>query len=109
MGDFKSSFGTPTRLRPRRAAWSALALALLGAGAAIAQQDSVDVSSYPPEAQRDYQVFAAKCSRCHALSRPLRASYRTDRQWQDVITRMARLPGAGLSREDQAASVRFLV
>jgi cytochrome c2 len=70
---------------------------------------SVDVSGYPRDAQKQYTVFAAKCSRCHDLNRALTARYTTPAQWKDLVERMARRPGAGISPRDRAAITSFLV
>jgi hypothetical protein len=89
----------------------------LGAGAALCglsglmaqQSGSVDVSNFPGEVQKQYGVFAAKCSRCHDLSRPLTARYSSPVQWKDLVDRMARRPGAGISPRDRATITAFLV
>src|SRR5687768_6737080 len=83
---------------------------LVGLSELAAQQSAaVDVSGYPPEVQKQYRVFVEKCSRCHDLSRPLTARYTTDAQWRDMVARMARKPGAGISRRDQGECTAFLV
>ena len=58
---------------------------------------TVDVSGYPSDVQKRHKLFAAKCSRCHDLSRALTARYTTPAQWKDLVERMARRPGAGIS------------
>src|SRR5439155_1303913 len=84
--------------------------AMIGLTGLRAQQTgSVDVSGYPPEVQKQYRLFADKCSRCHDLSRPLAARYTTEAQWRDLVSRMARRPGAGISRRDQDQITAFLV
>lgn len=94
--------------------WTRLGLGMgaLGFGlSGLSAQTSgaVDVSHYPPDVQKQYRVFAAKCSRCHDLSRPLSAKYTTEAQWQAMVARMARKPGAGISPKDQATITSFLV
>lgn len=69
---------------------------------------SLDVSGYPPEQQRRYKLFVEKCSRCHDLSRPLTARY-SDAGWRDLVQRMARKPGANISRRDQQQIAEFLI
>lgn len=88
-----------------------LTLCLIGglAGKAGAQGKEVDVSAYPAEVQKAYRVFNTKCSRCHATSKPLAASYSTDQEWQGVIRRMARMPGAAISPAEQDDIRKFLV
>ncbi len=73
------------------------------------QSDKVDVAGYPPEVQQQYKLLEQKCSRCHDLSRPLTAKYTSEAQWHEMVARMARKPGAGISRKDQAEITAFLV
>jgi hypothetical protein len=96
------------------ARWSGLGLAVGAVGLVLSglgaqPSGTPDVGSYPPEVQKQYKVFAQKCSRCHDLSRPLNAKYSTEAQWRDMVARMARKPGAGISPKDQAAVTSFLV
>src|SRR3954468_8764748 len=87
-----------------------VAVFTVGLSAIWAQQSgSVDVSGYPPEVQKQYKTFAEKCSKCHDLSRPLTAKYTTEAQWRDMVARMARKPGASISRKDQGDITSFLV
>src|ERR1041385_5619666 len=72
------------------------------------QSGSIDVSGYPPEVQKQYKTFAEKCSKCHDLSRPLTAKYTTEAQWREMVSRMARKPGASISRKDQGEITKFL-
>jgi hypothetical protein len=85
-------------------------LLALGIVAPLYSQEgaTLDVSGYPAEHQRNYKVFAEKCSRCHDLSRPLTVKY-TDAGWRDLVTRMARKPGAGISRREQQQITAFLI
>lgn len=92
-----------------RAGLGLAALGLAFAGMGAQPSGDPDVSSYPPEVQKEYQVFADKCSRCHDLSRPLNAKYTTEAQWREVVGRMARKPGAGISPKQQTQITQFLV
>lgn len=97
----------------RRPAWlwvGGAALTMLAPLSAVYSQGgaSVDVSGYPAEQQRRYKVFAEKCSRCHDLSRPLTSRY-NDAGWRDLVQRMARRPGANISRRDQQQCSEFLI
>ena len=56
----------------------------------------IDVSSYPPEQQALYPVFAQKCSKCHTLARPINSSMTGD-EWYGYVNRMSRKPGSGIS------------
>jgi hypothetical protein len=73
------------------------------------QSGTIDVSGYPPEVQKQYRVFSDKCSRCHDLARPFTAKYSTEAQWRDLVARMARKPGGGISPKDQKDITAFLV
>lgn len=70
--------------------------------------EAMDPAAMPSTVQSDYQVFATKCSKCHALSRPLQAAPMSDEQWSMYVARMRRQPGSGISQEDEAAILRFL-
>jgi Fe2+ transport protein len=101
-----------TRCVPKSAGrsvlWGASLLGLIAAGA-LAQGKDVDVSTYPTEVQKAYRVFASRCSRCHDTSKALAASYSTDKEWQGVIRRMARMSGAAISPAEQDDIRKFLV
>jgi hypothetical protein len=87
----------------------ASAVCTVASGVGAQTSDSLDVSSYPPQVQKQYKLFAEKCSRCHDLSRPLSAKYNTEAQWREMVGRMARKPGAGISPKAQADITSFLV
>lgn len=70
-----------------------LATALLGAGAAIAD---------------DKELFEKKCSICHPLSRPLGATM--DRSgWTATVTRMQKVNGCPITDDEAKAIVDYLV
>lgn len=87
------------------------AAALLGVLSPLAapQSGAGDVSGYPPEVQKQYRVCSQKCSRCHDLSRVFAARYTSEAQWRDLVSRMARKPGASISRKDHDDITAFLV
>jgi hypothetical protein len=104
---------------PRAGAiWAALPQ-LCGAGALLVLScahgtqtrhgDRLDVSSYPPQIQRDYAVFARRCSRCHTLARPLNAHIRDPQHWVRYVTRMRRNPSSGINKQDAALILNFLL
>jgi hypothetical protein len=72
--------------------------------------DGLDVSSLPPDVQRDYAVFANRCSKCHALSRPLALAARedSDEYWARYVEKMRRQPESGISASDGVIVRRFL-
>jgi hypothetical protein len=97
----------------RRALLLLLGLPLLAAGCANMNEnrrgDSVDVSSYPPDIQRAYRVFALRCSRCHTLARPLNARIYDAQHWVRYVARMRRQPGSGIDERNGELILKFLL
>jgi mono/diheme cytochrome c family protein len=52
----------------------------------------------PPLQQTRYELFAQKCSRCHALDRALNAGFSAD-EWDAYLRKKYRRAGAGISRQ----------
>ena len=50
--------------------------------------DQIDVTGYPKAQQENYKVFAAVCSRCHTLARPINSPLVTRADWRRFIERM---------------------
>jgi len=67
----------------------------------------VDVSSYPPEQQKGYKVFADKCSKCHTLARPINTTM-TAPEWSRYVKRMMHKPNSGISDNQGKAIYEFL-
>mgnify|MGYP001603966061 CR=1 FL=1 len=73
--------------------------------------DTVDVSGYPAEQQRNYEVYARACSRCHTLARSINAPYVNEAWWEFYITNMrlrSRLRGERLAPKDIRPVLDFL-
>lgn len=64
---------------------------------------SIDVSGYPAEQRKNYEMYSAKCSKCHPLARSVNARF-TPQEWKRYMKRMIRRPNSGIN-EEQAASV----
>lgn len=68
----------------------------------------VDVSSYPPEEQRNYEVFRRVCSSCHTPARALNSPVATREGWRGYVSEM-RMRGAlkkePVPDEDELAAV----
>ncbi len=62
----------------------------------------------PAEVRGDYDLFARRCSKCHALSRPLDSGITSDAYWVTYVDKMHHMPGSGISDEDEVAILRFL-
>jgi hypothetical protein len=91
-------------------AGSAIAALLVGAPPADTKPDprdfgpgTIDVSRYPPEQKKNYEMYAAKCSKCHPLARSVNARF-SAQEWKKYMKRMIRRPNSGIN-EEQAASV----
>ena len=69
---------------------------------------TVDVSKYPEGIKEDYEVFSAKCSQCHKLSRPINSDYALPEEWSRYIKRMMHKPGSGISAGDGKKIFDFL-
>lgn len=74
--------------------------------------ETVDVSSYPPELRRDYETYAAVCSRCHTLARSINAPTASRGYWQMYMLGMRMISAADkdapISQEQQKAILDFL-
>lgn len=65
--------------------------------------DALDVSQFPAEQQERYTMFAAKCSKCHTLARPINTN-KTAEEWARYVKRMAGKPKSNIS-PDQAKNI----
>ena len=94
-------------MMPTRTATLVLVLVLAAACAATPARTGVK-QALPPELHADYDLFAVRCSKCHALSRPLQSSVTDDRHWANYIERMRLQPASGISAQDAPRILRFL-
>jgi hypothetical protein len=85
----------------------ALLVGLLGA-CAPSTHEGLNVATLPSDVQPDYALFAARCSKCHSLSRALTTGIEDDTYWVDYVERMRRQPASGISKEDTVGILRFL-
>ena len=69
--------------------------------------DHVDVSGYPAAVQKQYEVYAAKCSKCHPLARSINARFNAT-DWKRYMKRMIRRPNSGINEEQAALIYEFL-
>lgn len=65
--------------------------------------NEIDVSRYPPQQQKNYELFSAKCGKCHPLARAINSRFSAE-EWKRYIDRMVRLRSTGIS-EAQAAQI----
>lgn len=95
-------------MRSRTWMLMAAAAAAMVSIACSAHKDGIDPSKVPDDLKSDYTLFTQRCSKCHALARPLNAGIKDDDQWVNYVNRMRRQPGSGISLNDQAHILRFL-
>lgn len=69
--------------------------------------DKMDVSGYPAEQQRNYDVVAAKCTKCHPLSRTVNSHF-SGQEWKRYMKKMIRRPNSGVNEEQAVKIYEFL-
>lgn len=69
--------------------------------------DRINVSSYPTDQQKKYDVFAMKCVKCHPLARSVNARF-DPADWKRYIKRMLRRPNSGINEEQALLIYDFL-
>jgi hypothetical protein len=67
----------------------------------------VDISRYPPQQQKNYEMFEVKCAKCHPLARSINARF-TAQDWKRYMKRMIRRPNSGINEEQAAGIYDFL-
>jgi hypothetical protein len=93
--------------------WLLLSFALLVAASLAAcpagnRGEGLDRSAVPADVQGDYDVFAQRCSKCHALARALDSGIDDDEYWKAYVARMRRMPSSGITAQDEQVILRFL-
>jgi hypothetical protein len=69
--------------------------------------DKIDISTYPPEQQQRYDIFRAKCSKCHPVARPINSRYDVG-NWKRYMKKMIRRPNSGINEEQAVEIYEFL-
>jgi hypothetical protein len=64
---------------------------------------TIDVSAYPDQQKKNYDMYSAKCSKCHPLARSVNARFGAQ-EWKRYMKRMIRRPNSGIN-EEQAANI----
>lgn len=85
-----------------------IAMVLVLGCAAAQRGEGLDPSTLPTGQRADYELFAARCARCHSLARPLSARVSDEPHWRRYVERMRRQPGAMITAEEGERIVRFL-
>lgn len=68
---------------------------------------TIDVSSYPEQMKKNYDMYSAKCAKCHPLARSVNARF-TAQDWKRYMKRMIRRPNSGINEEQAANIYEFL-
>ena len=68
---------------------------------------TIDVSKYPPEMQKNYEMYSVKCAKCHPLARSVNARF-SAQDWKRYMKRMIRRPNSGINEEQAAKIYEFL-
>lgn len=68
---------------------------------------SIDVTRYPADQQKNYEVYSAKCSKCHPLARSVNARF-SAQEWKRYMKRMIRRPNSGINEEQAGGIYEFL-
>lgn len=69
--------------------------------------DKIDVSSFPEEMQRSYELFAVKCKLCHTLARPINTDFPA-RDWMLYTKKMMSKAEGWISPADGKTIYKFL-
>jgi len=69
----------------------------------------IDVSSYPPEMQKAYQVVTKKCGLCHSVARVINSDYVLEGDWEADVHNMTARAGKLISAADAQQIYEFLV
>ncbi len=72
-----------------------------------APESTVNVSTYPPDIQHGFRVFAGKCSECHALFLSLNVS-RSEAGWKQEVRRMEDMASSHIDDRDAGTIAKFL-
>jgi hypothetical protein len=68
---------------------------------------SIDVSGYPADQRKNYEMYSVKCSKCHPLARSVNARF-SAQDWKKYMKRMIRRPNSGINEEQAATVYDFL-
>ena len=68
---------------------------------------NIDVSGFPDQQKKNYEMYSAKCSKCHPLARSVNARF-SPQDWKRYMKRMIRRPNSGINEEQAAGIYDFL-
>ena len=92
----------------------AVALQVTGSG----KSQELVAAQFPPEQRARYEIFKVRCTKCHAMARPIAAlqtgitpvtgSTFDQQAIKKYVVKMMRKPNSGISREDAREVLLFL-
>lgn len=68
---------------------------------------TIDVSAYPEDQQRRYEMMVAKCNKCHPSARAVNSHF-SSQQWKRYMKKMLRRPNSGINEEQAQRIYEFL-
>jgi len=86
-----------------------LFLALAALPALSGSATPKEPANLPKNLKAGFKAWAGECSQCHQPERAYSPKYVTEKQIAGLVARMARKPGASISRTDQSAITAYLV
>ena len=69
----------------------------------------INVSSYPPELKKSYQLFSTKCGLCHTPARAINSDRVLESDWETDVNDMATRAGKLITADDARQIYEFLV
>jgi hypothetical protein len=69
----------------------------------------IDVSNYPPELKKSYQVFTKKCGLCHTPARAINSDRVLEADWETDVNDMVTRAGRLMTADDAKQIYEFLV
>ena len=93
------------------AGMAALAVAMPTAASAKAEKGPTEivVTNYPAAARESYKAFAAKCARCHTITRAIVADHVLPSQWETAVERMMKKWFSGINKAMAKQIMDFLI
>lgn len=68
---------------------------------------TIDVTAYPEQQKKNYDMYAMKCAKCHPLARSVNARFAAA-EWKRYMKRMIRRPNSGINEEQAGHIYDFL-
>lgn len=70
---------------------------------------TIDVSKYPPNMKKAYNLFVERCSKCHSLARTINANRFGKASWEPMVKKMSTRPGSDVTPQEEKIILDFIV